>query len=131
METITLAVLSSFVRACLTKAGEKFSEKAVETAFESRRELAEKFAGLFKSDIIQLGLSDSARSEEITNQLAAKPGIIEQAAVKLQNDVTSLKELLGILRETAKSTATINNFANQTNNDKSVNIVGDNTKVIF
>jgi hypothetical protein len=131
MELTTLTILSAFIAACLTKAGEKFSEKAVETAFESRKELAEKFTGLFKSDIIQLGLSDSATSDEITKRLAAQPKIIEQASSKLQSDVDSFKELLAILRETAKSAITINNFANQINNDKSVNIVGDNTNVTF
>ena|SRR2546423_12107377 len=131
MELITLTVLSAFIASCLTKAGEKFSEKAVETAFESRKELAEKFTGLFKSDIIQLGLSDSATPDEITRQLAAKPKIIEQAASKLQSDVDSFKELLTVLRETAEGGITVNNFSNQTNNDKSVNIVGDHTNVTF
>jgi transposase-like protein len=131
MELITLTTLSAFVAACLRKAGEKFSEKAVETTFESRKELAEKFTGLFKSDIIQLGLSDAATSDEIARQLAAKPTIIDQGASKLQSDADSLKELLTALRETAENRITINNFSNQTNNDKSVNIVGDNTNVTF
>jgi hypothetical protein len=131
VESITLAALSAFISACLTKAGEKFSEKTVETAFESRQEIAEKFTGLFKSDIIQLGLSDSSTPEEITKQFAAKPEIIERASAKLQSDADSFKELLAVVREAAKSSPTINNFANQTNNDKSVNIVGDNTKVTF
>lgn len=131
MGPITSTVLPALIAACLTKAGEKFSEKAVETVFESRKELAEKFAGLFKSDIIQLGLSDSATSAEITKQIVTKPEIIEQASSKLQSDGDSFKSLLAILRETAKSGTTVNNFANQTNNDKSVNIVGDNTNVKF
>src|SRR5215211_3961633 len=100
MEFITLAALSAFVAACLRKAGEKFSEKAVETAFESRKELAEKFTELFKSDIIQLGLSDAATSDDIARQLAAKPTIIDDGASKLQSDADSLKDLLAALRET-------------------------------
>lgn len=131
MEFITLTALSAFVAACLRKAGEKFSEKAVETAFESRKELAEKFTELFKSDIIQLGLNDVATSDDITNQLAAKPIVVEQGASKLQSDADSLKALLTALRETDESRIAINNFSNQTNNDKSVNIVGDNTNVTF
>ena len=131
MEPVTWVVLSTFVSACLTKVGEKFSEKVVETAFESRKELAEKFAGLFKSEINQLGLSDPAKSEEIIKQLDAKPEIIERAAAKLQSDLNSFKELMAILRETAQNAATVNNFANQINNDKSVNVVGDNTSVTF
>jgi transposase-like protein len=131
MEVITLTALSTFVTACLRKAGEKFSEKAVETAFESRKELAEKFTGLFKSDIIQLGLSDAATSDDIARQLATKPKIIDKGASKLQSDADSLKDLLATLRETAEGRVTINNFSNQTNNDKSVNIVGDNTNVTF
>jgi hypothetical protein len=131
MEFITLTALSAFVAACLRKAGEKFSEKAVETAFESRKDLAEKFTELFKSDIIQLGLSDAATPDDIIRHLAAKPTIAEQAASKLQSDVDSLKELLIAMRETAESRININNFANQTNNEKSVNIVGDNTNITF
>ena len=131
MELITLTTLSAFIAACLKKAGEKFSEQAVQTAFESRKELAEKFTGLFKSDIIQLGLSDAVTPDEINRQLAGKPQIIGQAVSKLQSEVDAFKELLAILRETAKGTTTINNFANQTNNDKSANIVVDNTKVTF
>ena len=131
MELITLTALSAFIAACLRKAGEKFSEKTVETAFESRKELAEKFAELFKSDIIQLGLADAATPDEITKQFAEKPEIIERAESKLQSDVGLYRELLTILREAAKSSTTINNFSNQTNNDKSVNIVGDKTRVTF
>lgn len=131
MEIITVAVLSAFISACLTKAGEVFSEKAVETAFESRAELAEKFARLFKPDIIRLGLSDSATPEEVTRRLAAKPEIIEQSSAKLQSDVDSFRELLASLREAAKAAPAVNNFANQTNNDKSINIVGDKTKITF
>ena len=131
MEVITLTALSTFVAACLRKAGEKFSEKAVEPAFESRKELAEKFTRLFKSDIIQLGLSDAATSDDIARQLAAKPTIIDDGASKLQSDADSLKDLLAALCETAGSKVTVNNFSNQTNNDKSVNIVGDNTNITF
>jgi hypothetical protein len=131
MELITLTALSAFIAACLKKAGEKFSEKAVETAFASRKELAEKFAGLFKSDIIQLGLADPATSGEIAKQLTAKPEVIERAESKLQSEVDLYKELLTILRAAAESSTTVNNFANQTNNDKSINIVGDNTRVTF
>jgi hypothetical protein len=131
MEAITLAALSAFVAACLRKAGEKFSEKAVETAFESRKELAEKFTRLLKADIIQLGLSDAATPDDIARQLAAKPAIIDNGASKLESDADSRKELLAALRETAGSKVTVNNFSNQTNNDKSVNIVGDNTNITF
>ena len=131
MELITLTALSAFIAACLKKAGEKFSEQAVQTAFESRKGLAEKFTGLFKSDIIQLGLSDAATPDEINRQLAARPQVVGQAVSKLQSEADAFKELLAILRETVGGTTTVNNFANQMNNDKSVNIVGDNTKVTF
>ena len=131
MEFITLAALSTFIAACLKKAGEKVSEKAVEKAFESRRELAEKLTGLFKPDLIQLGLRDSATPDEIDRKLSAQPKILEEATSKLQGDVDTFKELLTVLRETSEARITVNNFANQTNNDKAVNIVGDNTKITF
>jgi hypothetical protein len=129
MAIITTAV-TALVWACLTKAGEKFSEKAVETAFESRQGLTEKFIEFFKPEITQLNLNEAATPEEVTKQLEAKPEIVEQATAKLKND-DSFNALLEVLREISKGGTTINNFANQTNNDKSVNIVGDNTNVTF
>lgn len=130
MPIITTTALAAFVGACLWKAGEKFSEKVVETTFESRQELTGKFIEFFKPEFTQLNLSESSTPEEVTKQLEAKPEIIEQATARLKND-DSFNVLLEILRETSKVETTINNFANQTNNDKSVNIVGDNTNVTF
>lgn len=99
MAIITGTAIGIFIGACLTKAGEKFSEKVIETAFESRKELAEKFTGFFKSEFIQLGLSELATPEEVTRQLEAKPEIIEQATSRLKNDTDSFNLLLEVLRE--------------------------------
>lgn len=108
MEILTAAAIGTFVGACLTKAGEKFSEKAVETAFESRGELAARFTEFFKPEIIQLNLSETATPEEVTRQLTAKPEIVEQAAAKLQNNSDSFRELIEILRETERGGRTVN-----------------------
>jgi hypothetical protein len=131
MEIITMTALATFVGACLTKAGEKFSEKVIETSFESRQELKGKFIEFFKPEFTQLNLSESTAPEEITGQLEANPEIVEQASNRLKNDTDLFNLLREVLRETSKSETTINNFANQTNNDKSMNIVGDNTNVTF
>jgi lysyl-tRNA synthetase class I len=100
MAIITMTAIGVFIGACLTKAGEKFSEKAIETVFESRKELAEKFTDFFKPEFIQLGLNESATPEEVTKRLEAKPEIIEQAAARLKNDTESFNALLEVLRET-------------------------------
>jgi len=106
MEIITMTALAAIVSACLTKAGEKFGEKVVETAFESRQGLTGKFIEFFRPEITQLNLSESSTPEEVTKQLEAKPEIVGQATARLQNDTDSYKALLEILRETAKSQRT-------------------------
>ena len=83
MEFITLAALSAFLRACLLKAGEKFSEKVIETTFEHKRELADVFTGLFQQEIITLGLNDSASPEDVRNRLEANPEVAARALKKL------------------------------------------------
>lgn len=108
MEILTATAIATFVGACLTKAGEKFSEKAVETAFESRGELAGKFIEFFRPEILQLNLNESATPEDVTKQLEAKPEIVEQATAKLQNDTDSFTALLDILREMEKGGRTVN-----------------------
>jgi hypothetical protein len=95
MALITLATLSTFLGACLTKAGEKFNEKFIETLFEHKKDLAEGFMGLFKQEIITLGLNDSATPEEVQTQLDANPQLTAQIQKKLAENT----ELVLALRE--------------------------------
>jgi len=41
MEPITITAVAAFLGACLYKAGEKISEKTIETVFENKKELAD------------------------------------------------------------------------------------------
>jgi len=122
---ITLISLSAFLAGCLLKAGEKFSEKTIETVFEHKKEFLEGFSGLFKQEIITLGLSDSATLEEVQKQLEAKPEIAVRALEKLNNNPQLLADLNEHLkRETGGITINAKNIAaagninitNQTNN---------------
>lgn len=92
MELISLASLSAFLGTCLLKGGEKFSEKAIETVFEHKRELADVFTGLFQQEIITLGLNDSATPEEVKKQLEAKPEVALQALKKIVDKPDLLAE---------------------------------------
>lgn len=93
MEPVVTSIsLAAFLAGCLWKAGEKFSEKTIETVFEHKKELLEGFTGLFKQEIITLGLRDNASFEEAQRELEAKPEIVRQALEKLNNTPELLKE---------------------------------------
>lgn len=105
MEPVTNSiVVAAFLGACLYKAGEKVSEKTIETIFENKKELADAFTGLFRTEIIALGLNDSTTTAgEIQQQLNANPEVLKQALLKLKNTPELLKELDAQLRkETGK-----------------------------
>lgn len=94
---ITIAAIAAFLSPYLVKAGEKVAEKTVETLFDSRKDLAEKFSGLFKYEFQTLGLSETATTEEVTKQLEAKPEVKEEIRQKIednQNLITQLTEAL-------------------------------------
>ena len=78
MPIITTFAISEFLTACLWKAGEKFSEKTIETVFENKRELLDKFTNLFKEEIITLELSNGTILEAVQQQIEAKPEVVEQ-----------------------------------------------------
>jgi hypothetical protein len=93
MEFISLASLSAFLSACLLKAGEEFSQKAIETVFQHKKELAGSFTGLFQQEIITLGLNDSATPEDVKKRLEAKPEVTLQALKKVTDNPELLAEL--------------------------------------
>jgi hypothetical protein len=95
MEPVTLTAIAVFLSPFLKKAGEKVAEKTIETLFESRRDLAEKFTGLFKTDIISLGLSDSASTTEVRARLEAS----SEAKASVENKVVNNQRLLAELVE--------------------------------
>lgn len=99
MEPITFTALGIFLAPFLLKAGEKVTEKTVEALFDSRKDLAEKFKGLFATEIISLGLNDSSSPIEITKQLEAKPEIKGEISKKVANNQDLLLELVEAFKQ--------------------------------
>lgn len=93
MEPISLATVAAFLGACLYKAGEKISEKTIETIFNNKKDIANNFTELFRDEIITLGLSDAATPAEIQQQLEANREVATQALEKLKNNPTLLEDL--------------------------------------
>lgn len=89
-----LTALAAFLSPYLVKAGEKVSEKTVETLFESRHDLAEKFKGLFQDEIITLGLNETSSFEETTKLLEANPEVIETIRQKIETNQDLLEDLV-------------------------------------
>ncbi len=103
MEPITLTAIAFFLAPFLKKAGEKVTEKTVEALFNSRQDLAEKFKGLFRNEIISLGLNDSATPAEISKQLEAKSEVKEQVNKKITDNQDLLVELIEAFRQTSQT----------------------------
>jgi|ERR1044072_635899 hypothetical protein len=93
MDPLTLTALGVFLAPYLQKAGEKVAEKTVEALFDSRKDLADKFTGLFHQEIITLGLNDSTTAEEVTQKLAAKPGVKVKIDKKVSDNIDLLNKL--------------------------------------
>ncbi len=93
MEPFTTIAVATFLKVCLDKAGETFTEKMIETAFNNKQGLADSFKGLFRQEITTLGLNEAATPAEITKQLEAKPEITVQALQKLTDNPNLLEEL--------------------------------------
>jgi hypothetical protein len=89
--------IALFLSPFLYKAGEKVLDKTIETLFDSRKDLADKFLDVFKPEFQTLGLSESSTTEEIAKQLEAKPEVKEAIRAKVeanQDLVTQLTEAL-------------------------------------
>jgi hypothetical protein len=78
MEPITTTAIAVFLAPYLQKAGEKVAERTVETLFDSRQDIAERFKGLFKNELISLDLGNTISSDEIKQKLEANPQIMEE-----------------------------------------------------
>jgi len=117
MEPITGVSIAAFLGACFYKAGEKCSEKMIETVFENKKELADNFTGLFRDEIITLGLSDATTSAEVQQQLEAKPEIAAQVQSKWDDNA----KLVRVLREQMQNVS-----SQMTNIAKNVGAQGDN-----
>jgi hypothetical protein len=89
-----LTALAVFLSPYLIKAGEKVSEKTVETLFESRFDLVEKFKDLFQDEIITLGLNETSNFEETTKLLEANPEVIETIRQKVETNQDLLNDLV-------------------------------------
>lgn len=92
MDPITIAAIAVFLSPFLQKGGEKLVEKTVETLFDSRKDLARKFTGLFKQEIISLNLN-SVSTQEIAKQLEANPEIKAEVDKKVAANQDLLSEL--------------------------------------
>lgn len=103
MEPLTLTAIAVFLSPYLKKAGEKVAEKTIETLFDSRKDLAEKFAGLFKTEIISLGLSDTAPGSEVKSRLEATTELKSSVENKVVNNQALLAELVEAFRQMPQS----------------------------
>ncbi len=117
MVDITTAAIAAFLGACLYKAGEKFSEKTIETVFEKKKELANSFTRLFRDEIVTLGLRDVITQTEVQRQLEAKPEIAAQVQKKWDDNA----ELVRMLHEQVRNVS-----SQMTNIAKNVGAQGDN-----
>ncbi len=122
MEPLTLTALAVFLSPFLKKAGEKVAEKTIETLFDSRKDLAEKFTGLFKTDIISLGLSDSASTTEVRARLEASSEAKASVENKVVNNQALLAELVEAFRQMPQA-----EFAGITINAKNIGQVINNS----
>jgi SIR2-like domain len=114
MESITLAVIVAFLTPYFQKAGEKLTEKTVETLFESRKDIADKFKSLFESEITSLNLSEDTSSEEILKKLETKPGIKEQVIKKLENSESLVNDVREAIKELLKKDPTLTSSDRET-----------------
>jgi len=94
MEPITVAAVTTFLAPYLQKAGEKVTEKAVEALFDSRKDLCERFTGLFRPEIISLGLSDNSSTSEISTALEANPKVQTEIGKKVVNNLDLLNDMI-------------------------------------
>lgn len=109
MEPITLTAIAVFLAPYLKKAGEKIAEKTVEALFESRKDLAGKFAGLFGDEIITLGLNEPS-TEKAMELLDAKPELKEVVRRKVENNRDLLETLAEALTKQEGRTITATNY---------------------
>src|ERR1700749_982080 len=99
MEQNILTAMAVFLAPYFHKAGEKIAEKTVEKLFDSRKDLADRFTGLFKTEIISLGLTDSASTDEISKQLEAKPEVKEKVHEKVADNQNLLNEMVEAFKQ--------------------------------
>jgi ribosomal protein S17E len=107
---ITIAAIAAFLSPFLVKAGEKVAEKTVERLFESRKDLAEKFSGLFKNEFQTLGLNETSTPEEITYQLEAKPDVKEEIRQKIEANQDLVNQLTEALSKQEGRTITCKTY---------------------
>ena len=96
---ITITAIALFLSPYLVKAGEKVAEKTVETLFDSRKDIANKFLDMFKPEFQTLGLSEGSTTEEIAKQLEAKPEVKEAIRQKVVANKDLLDELVTALQQ--------------------------------
>jgi len=94
-----IPAIAVFLSPYLHKAGEKVAEKTVETLFDLRADLADKFTGFFKPEIISLGLSDHTSSEEVTKRLNAQPEVKGAVDKKIADNQDMLNELVNAFQQ--------------------------------
>jgi len=123
METVTLTAIAVFLAPYLHKAGEKVAEKTIEVLFDSRKDLAEKFAKLFQSEIVTLDLSDSDTEEQVVKQLEIKPELKIEIDRKVGNNQDLLNEMVKAFEATP-----LPEFGGITINSKNIGSVINNPR---
>lgn len=103
MDSHTITMVAIFLAPFLQKAGEKVTEEMVEKLLSSRREIAEKFTGLFYTEFQQLGLSNSDETETIVKRLDTRPEIKEEIRKKVVNNLDLLNELISAFEQMSNS----------------------------
>lgn len=118
---ITITAIAVFLSPFLVKAGEKVAEKTVEILFDSRKDLAEKFSGLFKTEFQTLGLSEIATTEEIVKQLEAKPQVKEEIRQKVENNQDLINQLTEALSKQERRTVACKTYIENIENIETAN----------
>lgn len=107
---ITIAAIAVFLSPFLTKAGEKVAEKTVETLFDSRKDLADKFLDVFKPEFQTLGLNENSTTDEVAKQLEAKPEIKEAIRQKIETNQDLVNQLTEALSKQEGRTITCKTY---------------------
>src|ERR1051325_605695 len=121
MEPFTLAAIAAFLAPYLSKAGEKVAEKTVEIVLDSRKDLANRFKGLFSTEIISLNLSEASQLNEIHERLESQPELREHLTKKISSNRDLLRELVEAFRQMPQP-----EFAGVTINAKNIGQVINN-----
>jgi len=99
-----MTAINAFLLPFLQKGGEKLVEKSVELAFDSRRDLLDKFRSIFHDEIVTLNLDQSSSEDEISSILAKRPEVLRAIESKVAQNENLLSELVEVINQSAHET---------------------------